>query len=501
MSRMILVKNAFANVCRGSIAALIALAMPPFLTKALSNDSYNTWLLVLQLATYVSFLDFGIQTAVGRFVAHANEIGDANQRDSIVSTSSAILAGLSFLAIVAVVSFVWLLPKMFPQMPIYVQTDARWSLLLVGGSLALSLPFSIFNGIFIGLQRYDIPAIITGTSKLLGAVFVIVTAYTTHSIVSMAVIMAISNLTSGLWQWLASWKMSNGIKFSLTLVSKEKSKEIIKYCASLMVWSFGMLLVSGLDIAIVGYYNYSYVVYYAVSASLITFIVGLQGSLFGVLMPSAAVLDAKGESRQLGDLLLKTTRYSFLILLATGLPVTIFAREILTVWIGESYGEKGTLILQILVIANTIRLTAIPYVTMIMGVNQQKMIAMSPVIESLSNFVASIALGKLLGGVGVAIGTLIGSIISMIGHIFYNMPRTKKIDFIRSEYLFQAILPPLICFIPIILYGCIRPYLEIKILNILIGATCTVMSFCLVFYVGISISERRQIYKMIRGGV
>jgi O-antigen/teichoic acid export membrane protein len=88
-----MVKNAFANLCRGGAAALVALLLPPFLTRILSKDAYGTWLLILQLSTYVSLLDFGIQTAVGRFVAHHNELGEFQERDGIVSTALAILIG------------------------------------------------------------------------------------------------------------------------------------------------------------------------------------------------------------------------------------------------------------------------------------------------------------------------------------------------------------------------------------------------------------------------
>jgi O-antigen/teichoic acid export membrane protein len=497
MANLTLVKNAFANVARGSVAALVALAMPPFLTKALSKDAYGSWLLILQLATYVSFLDFGVQTAVGRFLAHTNETGDKIQRDRIISTSLAILMGSALLAIVGLTVLAWFLPNLFPQMPVELQNEARWSLIYVGGSLSIGLPFSVFNGIFVGLQRYDIPAFIIGVSKSLGAIFVILIAYSTHSIVAMAVVMAVSNLLGYLWQWLACYQMTREIKFSRELVRKKEGKDILDYCLSLMIWSFGMLLVSGLDTTIVGYYDYKSVVYYAVSASLIAFIAGLQSSLFSVLMPNAAVLSARGESKQLGEVLLKSTRYGLLILLATGLPVVIFAREILTIWMGKDYSEGGTTILQILVVANILRLIGVPYVTMIMGVGQQKLIAMSPIIEALSNLIISIFLGGFMGGVGVALGTLAGSLISIFSHVFYNMPRTKEISFLKNQYLSQSISIPVVCFSPMILYGCFRFVLEKELYDIFTGIVCISTSLCLVLSLGISSSERRRIWRMI----
>ena len=81
-----LLKNAVVNVVRGGAAAIVAIVLPPFLTRLMSPDSFGVWSLVLQLSAYIGYLDFGIQTAVGRFVAHANEKGDAGHRDRIVST-------------------------------------------------------------------------------------------------------------------------------------------------------------------------------------------------------------------------------------------------------------------------------------------------------------------------------------------------------------------------------------------------------------------------------
>jgi O-antigen/teichoic acid export membrane protein len=90
--KLVVVKNAFANVIRGGATALVAIALPPFLTRLMSPGAFSAWALILQLSAFVGYLDFGIQTAVGRFVAQSNERGDAEHRDRIVSTSLAVLS-------------------------------------------------------------------------------------------------------------------------------------------------------------------------------------------------------------------------------------------------------------------------------------------------------------------------------------------------------------------------------------------------------------------------
>ena len=70
---------------------------------------------------------------------------------------------------------------------------------------------------------------------------------------------------------------------------------MIDYCFSLTVWGFGLLLVTGLDLTIVGAYRFGEIGYYSVAATLVTFFNGLFGALFGAMGSPAAVLHARGD--------------------------------------------------------------------------------------------------------------------------------------------------------------------------------------------------------------
>ena len=452
-----MIKNAFANLCRGGAAALVAILLPPFLTRILSKDAYGTWLLILQLSTYVSLLDFGIQTAVGRFVAHHNELGEFKERDSIVSTALAILLGSGLLAIGGVSILAWQLPNLFRNMPAELHQDAQLALLFVGVSLAVALPFSVFGGIFIGLQRYDIPGWIIGSSKLLGGVFVVLVANASHSIVMMAVVMGIVNIGAGIWQFLAYRKLASDIRLSANLVSRSGGKEISSYCFSLSIWTFAMLLISGLDTVIIGYFDYGAVTSYVLANSIISIVVGIQTSVFSVLMPKAATLGSRGDSLALGQMLIDSTRYNMLILLVISTPLILFGESITSIWVGEQYRESTALFLKMLLVANLIRLSAYPYSIILIGTGQQQKVIITPMIEGLTNFIASVSLASSLGGVGVAIGTIIGGSVGVMSNIFYNMRHTKEIENSLVSYLLDGLLRPILCFVPIILLSVFHP--------------------------------------------
>jgi O-antigen/teichoic acid export membrane protein len=445
-------KNAFANLCRGGAAALVAILLPPFLTRILSKDAYGTWLLILQLSTYVSFLDFGIQTAVGRYVAHCNELGDSKQRDSIISTSLVILTGTGIVAMIGISLLAWQLPNLFKDMPAALHQDAQLALLFVGCSLAIALPFNVFGAIFVGLQQYDVPAWIIGSSKLLGGLFVVLIAQSSHSIVMMGVVMGITNLLTGFWQYFAyKKKISDGIHLSIGKVSVSTGIEISAYCFGLLIWTIAMILIGGLDTIIIGYFDYQSVIYYTFAASLTSFLVGIFNSLLGVIMPKAAAIGAQGNRKALGQLLTSSTKYGVIILVLGNLLLITGANSLLRLWVGDIYAEKTTLLLQLLTIGNGIRYIGTPYSTIVIAIGEQRKIILSPLLEGIFNLSISVYFTFCYGVVGVAIGTICGGVISIVMHFFYNLPRTS-IDVNRYDLIVNAIVKPLIAVIPAILF-------------------------------------------------
>lgn len=449
--KLTVLKNATANVVRGGATAMVAVALPPFLTRLMSPDAYGAWALVLQVSAYVGYLDFGIQTAVGRFVAYANEKQDTAHRDRIVSTA---LVGLAIAGIIGLSGCTILalgLPTIFRQMPSILVGDARVALLLVGGSLAVGLPASVFNGIFVGLQCNEVPAIIVGISRIFSAILLILVVHHGGRLTQMGIVVAVVNLASYGLQYFAYRRMVPDAHPSIRLLSRRTSRELFDYCLGLSIWSFAMVLISGLDLILVGFLQFDAVAYYAVSTSLVTLVAGVQNAVFTAMISPMAVLHAREESAALGRLMITATRYGSFILLLIGLPLILGGRSILILWVGPTYAFQGTRILQFLVVANMIRLSATPYAMTLVSTGQQNLAMITAILEGIANLLASLAAGYAFGAVGVAMGTLFGALIGVVGNFAYNMRRTSAIEFGIYEYIRDGLLRPALCAIPVLL--------------------------------------------------
>jgi O-antigen/teichoic acid export membrane protein len=447
-----LAKNATANLVRGGVTALVVLLLPPILVRHMPSAAYSLWILVLQTAGYIAYLDFGLQTAVGRYVAYANERQDAQQRDAVFSTAFAglALAGLVSLALLPIA--VWAVPLVFPRVPPALISEMRWSLVIVGSSLAIGLPASAWSGVFVGLQRYEIPALTVGLTRALAAIGLVAVALAGKSIVVMSLVMAASNLLLYAAQYAFLRRLAPEIHFEPQQVSRSTALMLYGYCFGLTVMAFSVLLVTGFDLVLVARFDFGAVTAYSVAASLITFLSGLLYAVLNVIMPHAATLHAREDARGLGELMIAATRVSVVLLLLSGVPLLIYSAPILRVWIGSQFVETGRPILIVLVVANIVRLIGASYSIVLIAAGQQRYIKISPLSEGISNFAASLVLGYRFGAIGVALGTLLGSFVGLAAHLLYSMPRTHRaIDFDRDQYLLSGVVIPALWTTPLLL--------------------------------------------------
>src|SRR5882757_7966384 len=126
-----ILQGSASNMLRVLLSGLVALVLPPFLVHRMSPAEYSAWVLILQLSAYISLLDLGLQTAIGKFVAEYDAIGDLVASARILSSSFAILCLAALFGAVAIGVVTWHLPQIFRQMPLELVGSMRLGLLAV----------------------------------------------------------------------------------------------------------------------------------------------------------------------------------------------------------------------------------------------------------------------------------------------------------------------------------------------------------------------------------
>src|SRR5882724_4504891 len=121
----IISRNVVASLVRVVVVSLVALVLPAYLTHHLPVDTYAAWVLILQLAAYVSYLDLGIQTAVSKFVAEFDAKGDHAGAGRHASAGLALMLLAGMLGVCLTLVLAWQVPQLFHTMPASLYHEVR----------------------------------------------------------------------------------------------------------------------------------------------------------------------------------------------------------------------------------------------------------------------------------------------------------------------------------------------------------------------------------------
>ncbi len=456
--RLAIAKNAISNVMRGAASAVVAIVLPHFLTHALGKDRFAGWALMLQLAAYANYLDFGLQTAVARYIAGALERNNRLERDRLLSSATAILSAAGILAVFALGIIAWQLPHLFRTAPLSLSGEIRTGIIILGLSAAIGLPLSAYSGALAGMQRNEFLALTVGGSRVLGAVAVVVAAQYTHSLAWLAVLIGGSNVAGGVVQYAIAKRLLGDYRFKLAALHGATIRELIRYCSALSVWSFGMLLVSGLDVTIVGLFKFQATGAYSIASTLIMFFTGLNGAAFSAMLAPVAVMQTRLEFTRIERLVLVTTRLGSYLSISIVVFTFLFGQALVSMWVGTTYLSVTLPVLKILVIAQAVRLTGNAFATMLVGMGYQRYGILPALVEGISNLLLSVVGMIYLGPIGVALATLIAAVIALTVFVFSVMRRVEEVRIGGWIFVYQGMILPFAPFLPLCLWIVLRDH-------------------------------------------
>jgi len=442
-------RNSVLSTGRVLVTALIAVILPAYLTHRLPVVTYAAWVLILQVSAYVAYLDFGIQSGISKYVAEYEARNDKAGSSMRASAGLALMLVASAFGAVLTLILAWQVPRLFSQMPASLYRDVRISIIFVGISVSFGLLCSIFSSIFFGLQRFTVPIVLTIVNRIFYTAVVIAAVAFHRSLAVMGALVAGVNIGTGLLQFEAWRRLARTVRLSLHGLDMVVVRKMLLYCSSLAIWTAGMLCISGLDVTIVGKYDFGQTAFYATAVLPTNLLTAIIGAAFAPLMPTASALNVHRSPVEMGAVLARATRYATALLLATGIPLLVAGYWILRIWVGPTYAVHSIQFLRILVIANILRNMGMPYAAMLVATESQKIGIAGAVAEAAVNVACSIYLVRHIGAIGVAYGTLIGSFVSIGMHFTVNMHYTKaKFAVSRLRLIMAGIVRPTLIAIP-----------------------------------------------------
>lgn len=492
----ILTKGSFLRVTEFFATAIITLAMTPFIIRSLGDNMYGLWIFVGSFLGYYGLMDFGLNSAVQRFLSRAIGLKSRDEANKVINTALTIFTIIGSIALL----FSFIIALIFPML-IKNITEVnlfRKIILILGLNFAIGFPLRVFSGILIANIRYDLSTGLELIKMVLRTVLIIVLLKAGYGIMALAFITFVADIGGYISKYFIVRHLYKYIVFSKTLIDKSLIKPLFGYSVYTFVSQMAdQLRFNVNNLVITAFIGLSSVTIYSIASRLVTYFIQFISSAVGMFAPIFSQYEARGDYASIREKFIFTTKISSYLSIMIGGILIIFGKAFIERWVGPKYLNAYPILL-ILVIPIVIALMQNPSVQLLYGISKHKFFAISNLIEGIINLILSVILVKKYGLVGVAIGAAIPMlIIKLFVQPIYTC-RIIKLDI--REYYLDVLLPTLLNSVIIfaalhfLFHSLIMPnYLN---LVVLISSIIVLFAVC-VFFLGFKSIDRSHFKRVI----
>lgn len=498
----VLASSSAANVVRSISSSLLTVALPLILVLVLPAASYSAWVLLFGMATYVIYLDLGLQPVVQSMVARFEGRGDHG------ATRRVVLSSLKLMTVVALFSLplAYVVSRsatsLFPAVPDELISDFQVAFLVaVGGQLAI-LVSNVVMSYFAGRQRLLKPSLVVAFSRLAALVAAGLAASfsTSLSFVACALCMPLVFGLGVLLLGLRAEFKTSGQELDIPAAHNAAigMKYLLAFSGPLILWNLCMIVVNGAGVILVGRLDYGQLAAFGVASMFVAVILGLENAFVGPLLSELGRRHATGASH-LNDLLL-SSRINGIFLAAISVGMLVAFPFVVQAFPPHIETSLSLGLVAIMLVSNQVRLSMTPLSMMYIATESHRRIVLPPVVEAAISVGSGLLLGMQFGLIGVVSGALLGSVLAVCLALTWSSKLAGLEMPNRWKLLSGSIITPLLCFSPSIVTAVVVGvgFLDSIWLALIFTVLSSVASAVLVWFTAFQDAERGLCTALVR---
>lgn len=452
------------NIITLVLNVAVAMVMMPYIIHSLGNHHYGLWILVASFIGYYGLLDFGMSTAVTRFISRADGQGNVDEMNVILNTSTVffMILGLGIFALSTAAAFI---------APHFAETDQyviQMLWLTIGVTCIFQFGLRGFYGVMFARVRHDIVGYTT-LGKLTVRTGLIVYALSNgYGVVALAVITMVTELMVYAVDMYILTRICPEMKISWKYVHKGRTKELFKYGIFSMVNQISELLrLRALPLIVTASIGVIYVVYFSIAIRLMEIYRDVINRVVNILVPVFSNYEGSDDMKSVKRIFWIAYRLNIAMSVIIGAGLFLFCRPFIAWWIGPDYtlASDLTILLSIGFLVGMFQETG---KIALFGISKHSKFSVVSAIESATGAVLGVIFGYLYGPIGIAAGITISMIVFELG----IKPKllADALDISLIEYYKTLVEVGLKLSIPIICYGVLmETWMTSSIFSILIS--------------------------------
>ena len=384
------------------VTVAISLFLFPFIVNHVGKEIYGLYLIVMMITGYFGIMDFGVMSALTKYVSEFSGKKDLQKISDIINASFSFYVLIGVIIGLLLFSLSFFFARFFKIDPSNIQT-AQKLFIIAGMSAFFIWPLSTFRGTIQGLNLWGVDAVTNIMVQIINATATFLILRAGHGIICLFVVaQTLTVLGSVTLYFVVRKKISYRPKFPY--IEKETFRFIFNFSFFMFINSIIGILVFQVHNIIIGYFvSVSAVSLYAVAYNIQNYVRTINSTLGGPPWTIASAMEGKGDYDGQRSLLFKGTRYMTALFLPIILIVFFFTEPFIKYWMGPGFRESvlpARIVILFWLFNGTTELAT--------GMLSAKGIVKEQVIIQLAiaaaNITIALSLVKILGITAVAIG-------------------------------------------------------------------------------------------------
>jgi O-antigen/teichoic acid export membrane protein len=405
-----LVGGVALNYIGMAIASAIGFFLTPYMIHRLGGTSFGVLMLSTAMLNYATLLDFGIGLSVMKLVADRAHEADRTGIQRLVSTVLVLYGAVGVVIVIVALALYGPISGQF-HVPAGQQDAFRWCYVCASLAIGVTFPFSVFTAVITGHRDFALQNRFVILQSLVSAAGTVVLLELGYGVIAVAVL----NLGIAVAQFVIKVLVVHAkyaVRFARDRVDRTVLPSVLAFASWVFVINVASKVIFDTDTIVVGaLLGPAAVAIYQVALAP-NVVLRKFGEQFNVVaLTGGSSLHAQGQPDAVRRLFLESTRMTAVIMLPFAIVFGAWGHSFIALWVGPAFhdADNALLYLALAMTAIAIQGTASQ---IIMAHSRHRVMAIATTCEAIANLALSIVLGKRYGIEGVALGTLLPTLVT-----------------------------------------------------------------------------------------
>ncbi|MGA2965280.1 MAG: oligosaccharide flippase family protein, partial [Terriglobales bacterium] len=366
-----ILKNVGSTWSALAINVLVGIFLSPFIVHRLGDAAFGIWVLIFSVTGYYGLFDLGIRSSIVRYVSKYTATNETEKLARHVNTSLSTYTVIGLLAMIVTVALTASVDRLF-KIPPAMQTQARWLMLMAGGSVALGFPLGVFGGVLDGMQRFYLNNWTGILSSLARAALIVYALRHGYGLLMVAGITVGLPILASILRGVIVFRLLR-LPIGLKYVDRESFKQMAHYSATTTIVIIAAQLRFRTDELVLGsMISATAVTFFTIGVRPVDYVQQLVAGMVQIFVPMSSQSEAVGNMGRLRKMYVAGNRACALVMFPMSAGLLILGKSVIEVWMGARYVAVSFPVTVILAISMTLLLMQGASGRILMGMGKQR---------------------------------------------------------------------------------------------------------------------------------